>query len=582
MLQVTYQFARSAYSGGSLPATQSSLTTRLESDAGTPPHAHTPTGPRDTGRDTSTTTRDTHSAIKSHSTAKDIPIAAKYRDTLITAKGTPGPPGGTPSPAKDAFGTRSNGTAVETPSTTRGAASTARNTTTITKDITTITRSISTAKDTSNTAENTHTTTTDAHMDELAEKHTNKTQNTRRDSKDEEGENINTLPEDAAPVSLPPAPSPTAREMEAPNSNELQEGSGSVSVKVDTTLDDLDKTLGSATEPLYNPTVAEELAEDTTEENVKEDSDEDEIMIKRREDQGAALQRQNDGQYKPPCRRPCSSTASQRTSETKFSAKTFDEEDEDEGVKMLRKILQEAQEAIQRFRMDFQPSANLSRSNVTVSIPWEKFVAEKTAQRVLGCRTAGKNSNTTTEGKECSSSEQDAVTPSEDATNPGKMESETTDKENPIRHNEKHRKTSRHRERKGNKGNRKRGRGGSKGNNKQRTNTRKGSKHTYMTPQSTPITPLPLTFQPPTGPPLSPATSFLTPSLSPSLTTPSFTLWDTWQAIFQQNAKKNRKTFNEEEMNEENESKTLPEETVSEENVRTVLAEEEESEENAK
>ena len=478
----------------------------MESDAATPPDAHTPTGPKDATKDAHTTTTDT-------------PITAKYTqgitDTLNTSKDTHTSPSGTPSLSKDAYGTRSN-------------------TTTSLETLNTIT-----------TTANTITiTTTDHYSNTTAEQQAKETLNITSNLKNVEGENANSLPDDPTLLSLPLEHPTTAKdsrvviEVESPSTNKLDNGTGLSEAGRDIQEG---KIVRNTTQPQYNSRETEKLLD-----ILKEDK-------KVKTDVMGEMQSQNDGQY--------------HTSDTKPSSET--QEDGDESVKMLRKILQEAQEAIQRFRMDFQqPPANLTRSNLTASIPWEKFVADKTAQRILRCSRAR-------EGEEEAERNTTATKGKENVTNLGKEESETIE-ENPIRHNRKDRKKNRHGERKGRKGNRKRRRGGNKGNNKDRIrNTRRKSQNKGVTLKSKPTTPYPLPYL--SSLPLV-ASSPLTPTLPLTPATPTLTLWDTWHTLLQHDAKLEG-MLNTETVTQENESKTLIEETLSDENVRSILEDEKESEE---
>lgn len=109
-----------------------------------------------------------------------------------------------------------------------------------------------------------------------------------------------------------------------------------------------------------------------TEDNKKQST---EVLHRRRGELRDTENQQNDGAYKSKCASNCRNQTKDTNTPQPDKAKTTEgfqyvyHEDDDEGIIKLRKILQEAQETIQKFQMDFQIDGNFTTGNVSRSWP---------------------------------------------------------------------------------------------------------------------------------------------------------------------------------------------------------------------
>ncbi|XP_042232774.1 uncharacterized protein LOC121873323 [Homarus americanus] len=122
------------------------------------------------------------------------------------------------------------------------------------------------------------------------------------------------------------------------------------------------------------------------------------ILHRRRGELQDAGDRQNDGAYKPVCARTCGSQKGNNETAEKCHHSTgadnlnvYDDDDDDEGIKKLRKILQEAQKTIQKFQMDFQLQGNSKDGNT--SRTRETFVTGDVENDIRYNATIGINDN---------------------------------------------------------------------------------------------------------------------------------------------------------------------------------------------
>ncbi|KAK8378341.1 hypothetical protein O3P69_011082 [Scylla paramamosain] len=475
---VTYQFARSAYSGGSLPAAQSSLTIRHESDAGTPPHALTPTAARDTPG----------AAPKGHQEPQHC-------------QGHPHRCQGTPGSSEGAFGNSSNNSSLETP----GSTSNAATVTTITSGANiTATRKSNIAIDSQNTANNFTTTTTtttttesmktDNSVSNKSEDNQNEGKHTpdptrNRENSTQNASNIGTSTQNTAKHA-----NTTETSTHTDHAAEEHEEQNRKSQNTSTNTEKVENTNSSTTFP-KNPNPAS-LPPAT---NTRPDISSPVSLPPTSTTAGASLHNQGEAET------PSSNESEEKRHvlPTQTQPIPTKDESEDESVKQFRKILQDAQEAIKRFRMDFQhQDANVSRSNTTVTapfVPWEEFVAEKAAQRVVRC--GNKTEDADTDDK-CDDNEQVNITASEIGVAEETVELEPKEEE------------------------------------------------ISMHPPIHSSTPAPS------------RPSHPSPSHPPSPSMPTLTLWDTWHTLVQNDAKKKKKA---QPVMEENRSVTLVEDTLGEE-----------------